>query len=611
MVLWIKKTFDPDITTLIRSLFESVMKKWKLEYQVVGHTPEQNLVFPLTNGDAIDEERFESISSWLNCIFLAFRNPDHQSTIGQVFTPYIFVKQINERVIELSRENSINGQDLQTICDFACGPGHFINYYLWKRLQAGFSNKKLSEVFTQFKATLFAYDIDPAACFATFSTAIMLCLSYIDQNKLNGAIPRLIETDLLPPIEIYKQDFLQPNFLAMEHYNIIIGNPPYIFSRDLPVSYRQQLSKWNYKAAAGQYDLSDVFIEQAINLLTPGGHLGIIIPEAIQTLENRKNIRSTIIKKSSKLELTHIVTPFAQKSVSNLILFIEKNSFANAENIESRMIRIKINNDNPIEFDYKTLLQTSRHSLIPRSSSLQDALHWIEQNYHSIEEWNTNHPEDPFLLFRGVELSKKGTVMQCPSCLKWMPFSTTRLNCIHCDQPLSKNNVIEHSILQKIDGKTGPLDTNHAYFLNSFGISNPENGEKEQMWVTPSHVIDLTYDGIQYKDAQNYSKTRIIVRQLLQKGQICAKLASSDCYTSQSIYNIIPPTRFAKDQVQFELLLTWIRANHVSFYNFHTFSKGKDLFARILLGKLKQLPWIPRNPDQIPTIPLQLQEIIK
>lgn len=94
---------------------------------------------------------------------------------------------------------------------------------------------------------------------------------------------------------IAEKDYLS---LSSENkYDVIIGNPPWGF--DFSDSQKEML-RGKYRSAVGSnIESYDVFVEQSISMLTPGGILSFVLPEAILNVKMHAPIREIMLNCSS------------------------------------------------------------------------------------------------------------------------------------------------------------------------------------------------------------------------------------------------------------------------------------------------------------------------
>lgn len=567
------------------------------EHPIKGHKTNSKItqfIQPSTFQEFLKQSSFDSqfaqLLSWFDIIF-ATRKESDRKKIGQEFTPIPIISRIVSQCrtsFSLSEENYW--------LDMGSGAGYFIGYVLMQKLvKFGFGKNShggpakhppsdefllvdLRKKYSKMKKNLLAVEIDPPSITATSVFTTIITLLHLNHSNI-----RLTQELLgdLPPVTIISQDFLSFSSLPENTLpTIIFGNPPYLFYRNLPKEILERLRTQGFQSTKGQFDLSDVFIEHALSILPPKGILAVIIPEIILTLDSRYTIRDILLKSCEKLSITHVSETFKNPSVENILLYAQKGSGEAQQDIQ-----VSLNGKQVYTGPRVNIAPSQNSSIFFEPNQENEIISWIDRNFHSINEWNKIHPESPIQVFRGVELSKKGTIMQCTHCSRWMPVSNKRIHCPHCqskslDKTQIKTIVLNPNRIVKKQKKT--LD--YAPFIQNFS--------HETTTIKPDSVILLNYKGINYKDASKYSLPRIIVRQLLANLHICAACVDANIYTSQSIYNICLPEEL---QNQRSLLVKYLRSEFSAYYLYEKFSKGKRLFPRILINKLKSLPFIPNN----------------
>jgi hypothetical protein len=80
-------------------------------------------------------------------------------------------------------------------------------------------------------------------------------------------------------------------------FDLIVGNPPFVSAREMVKSgqleFRQQLAK-RYRSARGAFDLAGVFVERSLELLNPGGKLGMVVPHKLFAAEYGAPIKALL-----------------------------------------------------------------------------------------------------------------------------------------------------------------------------------------------------------------------------------------------------------------------------------------------------------------------------
>jgi adenine-specific DNA-methyltransferase len=103
-------------------------------------------------------------------------------------------------------------------------------------------------------------------------------------------------------VKIEYQDFLETN--ADEKFDVIIGNPPYVRWKNIPLEMKERLmsnQNWS-KLVKGLDDLLYFFIIHSVNKLKPGGELIFITPSFWTTTMHSKKVRQ-ILANNGSLEL--------------------------------------------------------------------------------------------------------------------------------------------------------------------------------------------------------------------------------------------------------------------------------------------------------------------
>jgi len=89
-----------------------------------------------------------------------------------------------------------------------------------------------------------------------------------------------------------------PSVLQNGGFDAVVGNPPYVSVKVLPINEKKYFSK-AFKTATGQFDLYNLFMEKGISLLKEGGKFSFIVSDTFLSnrdlLELRKYILNTCI----------------------------------------------------------------------------------------------------------------------------------------------------------------------------------------------------------------------------------------------------------------------------------------------------------------------------
>ncbi|TXT64993.1 MAG: hypothetical protein BAJALOKI1v1_480002 [Promethearchaeota archaeon] len=506
--------------------------------------------------------------------------------LGEIYTP----KKIVNYILDKIKYSKCSDLKYKRVIDLSCGCGSFlegaviqsINSYrqdVFKHHKKTFIHtlKEAQQIINHLQAQIYGIDINPIACILC---QINLHLKVIDiyqfiSTKIKDFKPLNFKIFHLNAYRLSKLS----NLLDMGTFDYVIGNPPYLFSRDIPPEHKHIIAAEKFESKFGQYDSYQLFIELGLKFLKWGGKLGFIIPDSILALSNRRIIRKYLYEHAKIKEICIVEESTFKKSViSNVILIVEKE--------EKRHKR----ENNPIlvtRFDREQsiLLNTIQQLLIKKwryrflinlKSTDLKILNHLHDNFPKIIDLIKNKSY-LVLLNRGIELTKKGKVFFCEKCYKYFPLPRSGQRCQMCDHHFKKKHIetIIADTLSEIPEKERAMFKPYLYSLQRYTII-------EQKY------INVQKKGISYKDMEMYVD-RIIIRQLSQENLICASYSREILLCSQSYYNL----KIAHSSIaQFNnlYLLGVVNSYLLSYFFIKSFGSYKQLFPRILIHNIKNLP---------------------
>lgn len=496
--------------------------------------------------------------------------------LGEFYTPKSIVRYILDAV-GYKESNNIQTKKL---IDISCGSGSFIILAIRVLISSCFKSynrhdfseilpEEAKNIVLRIKENIYGIDVNPLAC--------ILCQINIhfELFELMKIIKNKDKSYHLPMFNIINSNSLAKN--DTEQYDYVVGNPPYLFIRDIPNDQKQIIKKGNFNTNNGQYDYYQIFIELGIRLLRSKGILGYIVPDSLLALSNRSILRKYIYNNTKIREIYNIGPQFEDPIVSNIILVLEKES--DVQERERNSIKVKFSNQEQREISQNSLKEWDYKFLI----------HLSDEDIYIINHLNNKFPKlkdlikkDDFkiLLSRGIELTKKGEIILCENCRKYFPIPKKVLNCPECKNPL-KEEQIEKIIFDSVQNED---KDKFKLFINSIN----------RYQVKDYSFIRIDKKGINYKDFEIYID-RILIRQLSQNNLICATYDRNLSLTSQSFYNL----RICQSPIiEFNnlYLLGIINSKLLSYYFIKLFGSYKKLFPRILIEKIKDFPIeVPEN----------------
>ncbi len=497
-------------------------------------------------------------------------NHKERKILGEFYTPQPVVKDILNAIKYVYQKNIED----KKIIDISCGSGSFLIHaikILIERFLKIFGKKNLFELSESeaksiviiVKNSIFGVDINPIAC--------ILCQINIHFKLFN--ILKVIKNSeynfQLPQFNIRNENALLLN--EKEKYDFVIGNPPYLFIRDIPNEQKKAIEEGNFVTNKGQYDYYQLFIEIGIRLLNMNGKLGYIVPDSILALSNRNIIRKFIYDTTKIKEIYYTGPKFEDPIVSNIILVLQRERDIIAR--EKNNIRIRLANKEEKQIPQETFKIWDYKFLIHLNETDISIIGYLSKKFPKLKDLNKKEGFK-ISISRGVELAKTGEIIYCERCKSYFPVPKKHLECPDCKTKLKSEN-IEEIIYNKIPNNSSEDFKPFIYSIGRYKIKDYK-------------FIDTTKDGINYKDLDIYDN-RIIIRQLSQNNLICATIDEKLSLTSQSFYNL-KIIKTPLNEFNNFYLLGLINSRLLSYYIFILFSSYKKMFPRILIEKIKILP---------------------
>lgn len=264
-------------------------------------------------------------------------SPDDKIITGAIYTP----KKIREYIVKQALHNKVIDENFK-IADISCGCGSFLYeaaLYINKS-----TNKNFFEII---RDNIFGLDIQN---YSTNRTKIVLTLLAI----FNGE-----DNDLLK-YNIYTGDALEFKWTNGSNdfsgFMCIVGNPPYVCSRNIPDTTKNHLSKWEV-CSTGHPDLYIPFFQIGIENLSIDGILGYITMNTFFKSVNGRALREYFQKKKLMFRIIDFGTKqiFKSKSTYTCICLIENNQseFLNYIKTNSLKINYKYNSLIYDELEFK------------------------------------------------------------------------------------------------------------------------------------------------------------------------------------------------------------------------------------------------------------------
>ena len=127
----------------------------------------------------------------------------------------------------------------------------------------------------------------------------------------------------------WSASFFNPDFMfGVSAFNILIGNPPYVFARNSKskgISKEQKAFFYeHFRLAKYQINLYSLFLEKSTNLLVGQGVLSFIVPNNWLTINTNKDLREFVLSFSNITIVNFYAKVFASASVDSAIVIFSK-----------------------------------------------------------------------------------------------------------------------------------------------------------------------------------------------------------------------------------------------------------------------------------------------
>ncbi len=220
-------------------------------------------------------------------IYQYLQNQDSKKKKGQFFTPPEVVHYIVHSLID-----KMPSPDKATFLDPACGSGQFlitlfhalIDFHKSRGLTQPESAKKIIH------EQITGFDIDPIAVFITKEN--LSRISGLSREEIN-----IHQKDFL-----FQQDLLTKSKPETDRqWDAVLGNPPWGSSL---AKEQKKYALQHYTSAGSGINTFTLFIEQALDYVTPSGLISFLIPEAYLNIKAHRTSRELILSHCCINEIT-------------------------------------------------------------------------------------------------------------------------------------------------------------------------------------------------------------------------------------------------------------------------------------------------------------------
>jgi len=511
----------------------------------------------------------------------AFYTPSHLSrkltdiTINQYLTNkinsiynsnFLSIEEIIANPVDSSIIEQLN--DTLTnikVFDGAAGEGEFLLaalitiYSFREKIKQKYKKSFLNSIDVKLEIlrnNLFGMEINPEAIstckrklFSEIPKSYMPSLEkHLDKNLINGNFLNYIYSSW-------------PFSSSKEGFDIILGNPPW-GGRLIKEEKDFYHEKFDLKSPKRNLNTFELFVYQASRLLIPSqGILAYLLPKNI----TRSN------------QYTHL-----RKFILNNFQILLLNFHGLFQNVTQEFVFLVALRSHNISSKHEIIVDDTTH--IPQSMYHSNIDYIFTRTYDLQSQklvqliLKDSKPLREFLTIqRGEELSKKGGVMYCPYCTKWVPLSSRRRNitCSRCLKTLKKKDLKIKFIIQK------DPDLNHTQPILA-------GDDFEVFLISGTHFIDSSIEYQSKKNPEIYLSPKLVVQKI--KRSPCAAYDSANYWTTQNVYNLRLLPEYASHPELLYYVLAILNSSLIHWYYESQFNLGSKYTNAISIRNLKRLP---------------------
>lgn len=311
--------------------------------------------------------------------------------------------------------------------------------------------------------------------------------------------------------------------------DMIIANPPWssekIYSQDL-------IKNAGFTLGTGQYDSYVLFLELSYNILSDGGYFGFIIPDSLFDAQNER-LRYFLASRTNIKVIARLGEKIFDEVNRAATVIICKKENPTDDSI-TKCFRLSTDDRKEFLLGNGSLHGYFDHGvhLVHQMRFLHNDAYNFNVDTHSNEEVlldkiasDTIRWEDLFVFGRGVEISKAGKIVFCPTCsfaqgYKKKQLTEGRKTCTHCGAQILVNDETTHNVITSEPSK------------DSVFIYVGENVRRYK--VDGANYIKKNIEGINYKNEDLYTPPKMLIRKT-GLGIYCA-IDNTGSVTSQTVY---------------------------------------------------------------------------
>ena len=494
----------------------------------------------------------------------------HRKEQGIYYTPTYVVDYIVKNTVgELAKDKKFDLKNIK-ILDPACGSGSFLmkafDYLVTldkkKNYEVDQTKLDLTGVSASYgrkveilKNNIFGVDLDPKAVEIAQLNLLLKAaekkhrLPTLQENIKVGN--SLIDDSAVAGDRAFKWEEQFEDIMADGGFDVVIGNPPYVFAREKINDNEKEYYNKNYETIKYQVNTYVLFIERAFKLLKSDGRLGFIVPDAWLRVESVGNLRKYLLVNCWLEKIIHIRgETFEGVGVESSIFILKKSKKTATTKVSTDLLKL-----NYVETSQRDWLNNPNCEIDLFSDKNTKK---ILEKLHS----GTKPLDEVSDIKAGLQAYEKGkgNPVQSASDVKNRPYDY--------DQKYDENT---YKYLEGKDIKRYGCDWNGQWL-------------RYGKWLAAPRTFNL------------FNSPRILIREIPAKPPYCLVVSYLEniYLNNRSIINILKKT----DGIELKYILAVLNSKIISFYHTNKSVKAqRDLFPKVTLNDLRNIPIkvIPRK----------------
>jgi tRNA1(Val) A37 N6-methylase TrmN6 len=346
----------------------------------------------------------------------------------------------------------------------------------------------------------------------------------------------------------------------------VIANPPWSSEK---IYNRSELQRAGFALTAGQFDSYVLFVEFAYGIIQEGGYFAFIIPDSLFDAQNEK-LRRFLTENTQIRVIARLGEKiFDEVNRATTVIICKKqkpteNTVTKCFRLSTNERKIFLSTDTPLIKFYKE----GAHEVLQTRFAANDACNFDIDTYSNEEELLSKIKkhiikwDNEFVFGRGVEISKTGKIVFCPSCgfaqgYKKSQMTDGKKSCTNCGSDVPVSIETTQSMITK-EQSPQSVQLFVGENIRRYAISG-------EFYIQPN------IPGINYKNRSMYNPPKLLVRKT--GLGIYSAIDYTGSMTSQTVYILK-----LKDNVQnipLEYYLALLNSRVVYYYYLKTYGENE------------------------------------